>query len=155
MTKKDNWLESAQKEMQKRHAGRQRRAHSWTGFGCRHTRGPEPCPRNTNGDCRVNAKLSHFERSYGIDRGEILAALERQNKCCALCRKPFQVFIATGAGRKAGWVPDHCHKTGKLRAILCHGCNVKIGLFGDDPELLERAAAYLRRCGVSTEPDLK
>src|SRR5579872_6070199 len=115
--KKDNWLADAQLDMKKRSQERhRRRVHVWTGFGCRHTNGPEPCPKNSKGECRVNAKLGHIERTYGVEREEILGLLERQNKCCALCRKVFTIFMATGPGRKAGWVPDHCHKTGKVRA---------------------------------------
>jgi len=39
---------------------------------------------------------------------------------------------------------DHCHHTGKVRGLLCKGCNVGMGALRDDPALLERAAAYLR-----------
>ena len=38
---------------------------------------------------------------------------------------------------------DHDHDSLLFRGLLCHHCNVGIGYFGDDPEKLRRAAAYL------------
>lgn len=39
---------------------------------------------------------------------------------------------------------DHCHTTGEVRGILCHSCNMGLGLFKDNPLLLEAAINYLR-----------
>lgn len=41
------------------------------------------------------------------------------------------------------WHIDHCHTTGILRGLLCHGCNIGIGNFYDNPECLIRAAEYI------------
>jgi hypothetical protein len=40
---------------------------------------------------------------------------------------------------------DHCHLTGIFRGWLCRKCNVGIGLLGDSPDGVARAAEYLRR----------
>ncbi|MFH9431825.1 endonuclease VII domain-containing protein [Streptomyces sp. NPDC017615] len=47
---------------------------------------------------------------------------------------------------------DHCHKTGRVRGVLCFNCNSAIGKLGDDPEAVRRAAAYLE--GNSWKPIL-
>lgn len=39
----------------------------------------------------------------------------------------------------------HCHKTGKVRGLLCFNCNTGIGKLKDDIELLKRAVEYLER----------
>lgn len=44
-------------------------------------------------------------------------------------------------------VMDHNHKTGQIRGLLCSRCNHGIGMLGDHPIVLDKAAAYLRRKG--------
>ena len=38
---------------------------------------------------------------------------------------------------------DHDHKTGKVRELLCHNCNIGLGNFKDNPELLLKSFLYL------------
>lgn len=63
--------------------------------------------------------------------------LEEQNHECAICYKP------DPTNRKLA--VDHDHKTKVIRGLLCGSCNNGLGRFQDDPEILERAAKYLRR----------
>jgi hypothetical protein len=58
-----------------------------------------------------------------------------QGGLCAICKASKNL------------VPDHDHTTGTPRAALCHHCNKGLGFFLDSPEILETAAAYLRRWG--------
>jgi len=44
---------------------------------------------------------------------------------------------------KTSLVMDHSHKTGNFRGFLCNHCNSMLGLSGDSPELLRKAALYL------------
>lgn len=40
---------------------------------------------------------------------------------------------------------DHCHKTGKIRGLLCRSCNSGIGHLKDDVSLVYSALLYLSR----------
>jgi len=39
---------------------------------------------------------------------------------------------------------DHCHKTNKVRGLLCANCNKGLGFFKDNTRALERAILYLQ-----------
>jgi hypothetical protein len=38
---------------------------------------------------------------------------------------------------------DHDHKTGKFRGLICHKCNVVLGLVGEDTNILRAMEQYL------------
>lgn len=76
-------------------------------------------------------------KSYGITSDDYLLMLESQNNVCAICRGP-QTNTRTNY-----FDVDHCHKTGKVRGLLCTNCNHGIGKFQDDKELMLHAYNYL------------
>ena len=49
------------------------------------------------------------------------------------------------------WVLDHAHDTDEMRGYICGNCNLGLGHFDDDPEFLERAAAWVRQGGPATD----
>lgn len=80
-----------------------------------------------------NARLRH----YGLTTEQYDEMLAAQSGACAICG-------ATEAGAWGGRLPvDHDHSTGRVRGLLCHNCNGALGQFGDDPDRLIAAAAYL------------
>ena len=40
---------------------------------------------------------------------------------------------------------DHCHKTNKVRGLLCNTCNKGLGLFKDNIAALSKAILYLEK----------
>ena len=77
--------------------------------------------------------------AYGMRSADFDALLISQAGRCAICRHPF------GITRKDGPCVDHCHRTGRVRGLLCHGCNVLCGTLEMDrgDGVIERAILYL------------
>lgn len=81
---------------------------------------------------------SYVEKTYGISAEEYEALYKAQGGHCAICER--------STGRTRRLAVDHNHKTGEVRGLLCKPCNsYGIGMFArDNPEILDRAANYLR-----------
>lgn len=70
------------------------------------------------------------------------ALLRAQGGVCDVC-KAAVLFGAKEYAQRA--CIDHCHATGRVRGILCPGCNLALGNLRDSPQSCENAAAYLRK----------
>jgi hypothetical protein len=79
----------------------------------------------------------HHERTirikYGLPLGEYGRMLAAQNGVCKICQRTCYRRLSV----------DHCHVTNKLRWLLCSKCNIGLGQFDHDPDLLREAANYL------------
>lgn len=73
---------------------------------------------------------------YSLNRLDMIALHESQGKKCAVCDTALEMFV----GRKGGFI-DHCHKTGRVRGILCNRCNTVIG--GIENADLQRMLKYI------------
>jgi hypothetical protein len=83
---------------------------------------------------------------WGLGGGQYEALLAAQNGGCAICGRRRMHERTAGVGRRnEALAVDHCHKTKRIRGLLCSNCNRAIGLLQDNPALLDKAAAYLRR----------
>lgn len=71
----------------------------------------------------------------------------RQRGVCKICGNIDVKVNKTGESRIQRLAVDHCHKTGKVRGLLCASCNGGLGLFKDDINLLKKATRYLTKEG--------
>ncbi len=86
--------------------------------------------------CKANQhRNSHNKCIYGLDDRQYNLMLLSQNGVCAICGEPPVDGIRLCI--------DHCHNTNIVRGLLCSRCNVGIGQFDDDLDLLASAASYL------------
>lgn len=78
---------------------------------------------------------SKIKRKYGVTKEDFQRMLAEQNGVCAICRETSDKSLHI----------DHNHTTGKVRGLLCNGCNLAIGIMKDSPARLISAAQYLVR----------
>lgn len=81
----------------------------------------------------------HLKAKFGLTLEQYDQMVIAQNGLCAICLRPPTGIYPDKLG------VDHCHTTGKVRALLCRDCNSALGLFQDNAELLQKAAEYLAR----------
>lgn len=84
-----------------------------------------------NMDKRVNYRL----KKYGISLEDYNLIFKKQNGVCNIC------FKANKNNHRLN--VDHCHKTGKVRGLLCGKCNTALGLLKDKPEIIMAAFNYI------------
>lgn len=80
----------------------------------------------------------HIKRRCGLTIDEYDAIYEAQEGKCRICGEWRPRY------EKDRLVVDHCHRTGRFRALLCSRCNCAIGLLGEDEQTLKQAIEYLR-----------
>lgn len=74
----------------------------------------------------LRARLKHF---YGLSLSEFEQMVLDQGGVCKICKKECP------SGQRLS--VDHCHETGKVRGLLCRGCNAHLGrieMYKKDPK---------------------
>ena len=79
---------------------------------------------------------SWLKNLYNITLEEYEELDKRQNSLCAICGQ------VNKSGNRLG--VDHCHKTGRVRGLLCFRCNTALGLLDDSSTWVFNMLNYLR-----------
>lgn len=82
---------------------------------------------------KEQCKITRIKRTYGLTKEAYLKLVTLNDNKCFLCNKEGEILHI-----------DHDHSTGIVRKLLCKSCNLALGLFKDDPELLLKAAQYIK-----------
>ena len=86
-------------------------------------------------------RIHNLRYKYGLTKEQYDRMLAGQDGGCAICKRPETAKIK---GKVMDMAVDHCHKTGKVRGLLCSTCNTALGSFRDDPEIIRKAIEYLK-----------
>lgn len=92
---------------------------------------------NNKDKVRKAARNYHVKTKYGITFEKEQQLKIAQNNKCAICQDEL--------GIKHRSHIDHSHKTGEIRGVLCHLCNVLLGQARDSIDILKSAQKYLQK----------
>lgn len=82
------------------------------------------------------AKDSRLRNKYGISLEEYNRMFQQQEGCCAICG-------THQSNEQRSLAVDHDHRTGKVRALLCHKCNAALGNVNDSIDILKEMISYI------------
>ena len=113
----------------------------------KHYRFNSPCKfcANINRDINYH-KAYQRKKKYNLTAEEYELKLIKQNYACSICnihRDDYSKDFAV----------DHCHKTGKVRALLCNNCNSGLGFFKENLRIIQKAIVYLKKYKLSAFPE--
>jgi|TARA_S200002703_G_scaffold53469_2_gene46232 hypothetical protein len=104
---------------------------------CKPCRNEQRRKRGRPGETPEKVRQWNLKKYFGITPCDYDEILKSQQGRCAICRN-----LPTKKDKNVLHV-DHDHKTGEIRGLLCSSCNVSLGNFKDDVELLKEAIRYL------------
>ena len=93
--------------------------------------------RKNDPEYKAAQRDRYIKRTHGITAKQYDTMLTNQNYKCAICETRLTGGTQTHL--------DHDHHTGELRSMLCTNCNRGLGYFSDSPNMLSKAAEYLKR----------
>jgi len=93
---------------------------------------------NANARLKRNKKVTPEQRArwnratkYGLTEQQYQEMVARQAGLCAICESEMEYPRI-----------DHCHRSGRVRALLCQRCNLRLAGI-EDPVFLQAALKYL------------
>lgn len=85
-------------------------------------------------------KRYRLKSKFGITLEQYEELKQLQNNKCAICdRVETTKYYTTGKIKEL--CVDHCHKSGKVRGLLCRACNYRLGWYEGCQEKIE---SYLK-----------
>ena len=98
--------------------------------------------KNNSKGIRRDSKDIARKHQYGLKQDVFEWMLLQQDFKCCSCRKSIQ---------DSNINVDHNHSTGIIRGLLCRSCNLGIGQFKENIELLQAAIKYLHTWSLLNE----
>lgn len=94
--------------------------------------------RSKNPDKVLN---NYLKTRFKISLEKYNEILSIQEGVCAICNGHEKQLSPKGFPKRLS--VDHCHKTGKIRGLLCDRCNTSLGRLEENVELIQSLANYI------------
>lgn len=107
----------------------------------------KPCGIQNGRDWRNKSSFRERDRKrkllkrHGVTLEQYTSMLNTQCGVCRICSLP---PTSKRNHEKYNLCVDHCHKTGKIRGLLCKSCNLAIGNMSDNLEWANNIVKYLK-----------
>lgn len=98
------------------------------------------CPKKSE-ELRQKFFEKNLKVSYNLTLSDYEQILEDQNNSCAVCGLSNDEYFKK---HNQQLCVDHCHKTGKVRGLLCRVCNSGLGKLGDTSDGVYKGYTYLK-----------
>lgn len=82
---------------------------------------------------RDKVRERQLKNKYSITQQDYLEMYRFQEGRCRICEDTYEKLVI-----------DHCHRTGRIRGLLCRECNTGIGLLKESPKVFVNAIEYLK-----------
>jgi len=89
--------------------------------------------------CKRCVRGVNLKTKYGVTLDFYEELVSKQEGRCGACGDRLNVSTTLRGAPPV----DHCHKTGKVRAVLCHHCNTALGLLREDPDRVRKLMRYI------------
>tara|TARA_R100001463_G_scaffold89663_1_gene144383 strand:- start:21 stop:527 length:507 start_codon:yes stop_codon:yes gene_type:complete len=86
-------------------------------------------------------KDQQLQFKYHISWDDYMSMMKAQDYKCAICSKDAEI----NSYNHPVLVVDHCHKSGRVRGLLCNSCNKAAGLLFDNTESVSGLLKYLHK----------
>lgn len=98
--------------------------------------------RNNSQKTKELNRINILKRNFNITIELYNKMLKDQDNKCKICNLPEITKNKNGVSKFLS--VDHCHKTGKIRGLLCSKCNSFLGMANDNINILKSAIIYLK-----------
>jgi hypothetical protein len=92
--------------------------------------------KNNREKVKLTKRKYHIKSKYNLTIIQYDKMFEKQKGKCFICKKH-----ETELNRPLNI--DHCHKTGKVRSLLCHRCNLAVGYYENSD--IKKIEKYLNK----------